>query len=152
MLIGLIADTHGLIRPPALKVFKGANLILHAGDIGEVSVLETLKKIAPVTAVRGNCDRGLWASQIPETQVVEAAGKFIYLLHQRKKIELDPIAAGFQAVICGHSHQPLIEKKPGVIFINPGSAGPRRFKLPVTVGLLRISGQDVEAEIVRIDS
>ena len=128
--IGLISDTHGLISQEAIIALQGVDLILHAGDIGKGSIIETLQEIAPVISVRGNCDKDKWALQFPETRVIKIEDVVIYLLHDQKRLDLDPVAAGFQVFVSGHSHQPLIEKKPGVIFINPGSAGPKRFKLP----------------------
>jgi putative phosphoesterase len=138
MIIGVIADTHGLPRPEVLELFKGVSLIIHAGDIGTPDVLTTLKEIAPVRAVRGNVDKGAWAEALPETEVVECNGSFIYLLHDLKTLDLDPSAAGMQVVISGHSHWPDEYRKNGVLYLNPGSAGPRRFKLPITAALLQI--------------
>jgi putative phosphoesterase len=138
MIIGVIADTHGLLRREVLELFTGVSLIIHAGDIGTPDVLTTLREIAPVRAVRGNVDKGAWADSLPETEVVEYNGSFIYLLHDLKTLDLDPSAAGIQVVISGHSHRPEESRKNGVLYLNPGSAGPRRFKLPVTAALLRI--------------
>jgi putative phosphoesterase len=138
MILGVIADTHGLLRPEVLELFRGVSLIIHAGDIGTPDVLSTLRKVAPVRAVRGNVDKGTWAKSLSETDVVECCGSFIYLLHDLKTLDLDPSAAGMQMVISGHSHRPNESRKNGVLYLNPGSAGPRRFKLPVTAALLRI--------------
>jgi putative phosphoesterase len=138
MIIGVIADTHGLLRREVLELFTGVSLIIHAGDIGTPDVLTTLREIAPVRAVRGNVDKGAWADSLPETEVVEYNGSFIYLLHDLKTLDLDPSAAGIQVVISGHSHRPEESRKNCVLYLNPGSAGPRRFKLPVTAALLRI--------------
>ena len=135
MIIGVIADTHGLLRPEVLELFKGVLLIIHAGDIGTPDVLSTLQKVAPVRAVRGNVDKGAWGMSLPETDVVECNGSFIYLLHDLKTLDLDPVAAGMQLVISGHSHRPDESRKNGVLYLNPGSAGPRRFKLPITAAL-----------------
>ena len=149
-IVGLISDTHGLLRPEAVKALAGADLILHAGDIGTSEVLEQLRSLGPVVAVRGNNDRGDWASAIPETEVTQVGSVCIYMLHDLNEIDVSPLAAGFQVVVSGHSHQPLIEKREGVLFVNPGSAGPRRFKLPVTVGHLRIAPDGLRAEIVAL--
>ena len=138
MIIGVIADTHGLLRPEVLELFREVALIIHAGDIGTPDVLSTLREVAPVRAVRGNVDKGAWAEALPETEVVECHDSFIYLLHDLKTLDLDPSAAGMQVVISGHSHQPAVSCKNGVLYLNPGSAGPKRFKLPITAALLRI--------------
>src|SRR5215510_13193224 len=136
-LVGVISDTHGLLRPEVLKAFKGVDLILHAGDIGDPEVLEKLRSLSDVVAVRGNNDRDTWAKKIPESRVVEIEQAQIYLLHDLKEMTLDPDTSGFQAVISGHSHKPSIQERHGVLFINPGSAGPRRFKLPISVARLK---------------
>jgi hypothetical protein len=149
-IVGVISDTHGLLRPEALKALRGCAHILHAGDIGDPEILETLRTIAPVTAVRGNVDRGAWARGVPENQVVEIDGVSIYMLHILADLDLKPEAAGFAAVIYGHSHKPSQEVTRGVLYFNPGSAGPRRFRLPVTVGKLTIERDLVCGEIVRI--
>jgi hypothetical protein len=138
MRIGLISDTHGLLRPEAVAALKGVDRILHAGDIGTPEILSALAAIAPVTAVRGNNDTGQWARRIAETEVVALQTVRVYMLHDLKQLDLDPAAKGFAAVIAGHSHKPKIEDRNGVLFVNPGSAGPRRFKLPVSVGYLDI--------------
>jgi hypothetical protein len=149
-IVGVISDTHDLLRPEALKALRGCAHILHAGDIGDPEILETLRTIAPVTAVRGNVDRGAWARGVPENQVVEIDGVSIYMLHILADLDLKPEAAGFAAVIYGHSHKPSQEVTRGVLYFNPGSAGPRRFRLPVTVGKLTIERDLVCGEIVRI--
>jgi putative phosphoesterase len=146
--VGVISDTHGLLRPEALAALRGADHILHAGDIGGPEVLAALRALAPLTVVRGNNDRGGWAAPLPHDTVVELAGASIYLLHDRAELELDPRAAGFAAVVCGHSHKPLAEERDGVLHFNPGSAGPRRFTLPITVGRFRIAGGRIAAEIL----
>lgn len=148
MIIGVISDTHGLLRPEALAALEGCNSIIHAGDIGAPEILTRLGQIAPVTAVRGNIDKAAWAKRIPETEVLEADGVSIYVLHRREDLDLNPEAARFSAVVCGHSHVPKSEIVRGVLYFNPGSAGPRRFRLPVTVGKLVVQGGKVEAEIV----
>ena len=136
--VGVISDTHGLLRPEAIAALAGVERIVHAGDIGDRAVLEALGRLAPVTAVRGNNDRGAWARHIPETEVLEIGGATLYVLHDLHELDLDPQAAGFAAVIAGHSHQPRQEERDGVLYFNPGSAGPRRFRLPVSVGRLAI--------------
>ena len=138
MMIGVIADTHGLLRPEVLELFRDVSLIIHAGDIGTPDVLDTLREVAPVHAVRGNVDKGAWGTSLPQTEVVECNGIFIYLLHDVNTLDLDPVAAGMQVVISGHSHRPGEARKNSVLYLNPGSAGPRRFKLPITAALLRI--------------
>jgi putative phosphoesterase len=137
-LIGVISDTHGLLRPEAIKALAGVELIIHAGDIGKPQILAALTRIAPVHAVRGNTDRGDWAADLPHTRVVEVGGILIYVLHELFTLDLDPAAAGFAAVIFGHSHSPHMERKDGVLYLNPGSAGPRRFTLPVSLALAQI--------------
>ena len=137
--IGLIADTHGLLRPEAVRALAGVSHIIHAGDIGGAEILQALRKIAPVYAVRGNNDKGPWAAAIPLCEALELEGVSIHVLHDLKEIDLDPKAAGFDVVVSGHSHKPTVTERDGVTFINPGSAGPRRFKLPVTVGYLDIT-------------
>ncbi|HEX3176965.1 MAG TPA: metallophosphoesterase family protein [Methylomirabilota bacterium] len=149
--IGVISDTHGLVRPQALTALAGAELIVHAGDIGGPEVLDALRAVAPVVAVRGNNDRGPWAAALPETDVVETGGRSLYVLHDVKALDLDPRAAGFAAVIAGHSHQPRIERRDGVLYLNPGSAGPRRFRLPIAVARLDVDANGIEAEIVALD-
>ena len=149
---GVISDTHGLLRPEVASALRGVDRILHAGDVGREQVLHELNRIAPVTAVRGNVDAGAWAGALPLTAEVEIDGVWIHMLHILDDLALDPVAAGFAAVIYGHSHTPSIERRNGVWFINPGSAGPRRFSLPATVARLRIADGDVEAEIVDLET
>ena len=132
-LIGLISDTHGLLRPEALRALKGSDLIIHAGDVGGPEILEELGRLAPVVAVKGNVDTDAWCSDLPETAVAETGSALIYVLHDVKALDLKPAAAGIAMVVSGHSHKPLSEENGGVHYINPGSAGPRRFSLPVTV-------------------
>ena len=150
ILIGVISDTHGLLRPEALASLRGSEHIIHAGDVGKPEILEQLGEIAPVTAVRGNIDKGTWALKLPETQVVELSGISIYVLHDLGRLDLKPQAAGFKVVISGHSHVPKQELRDGVLYFNPGSAGPRRFKLPITVGRIFIENGEVRGEIVTI--
>lgn len=138
-LIGLISDTHGLLRPKVAAALSGVCRILHAGDVGKPEVLDALSSIAPVTAVRGNVDQGQWTDTLPADAVVSVEGHGIYVMHNLNDIEIDPEAAGIAAVISGHTHQPLIESRGGVLYINPGSAGPRRFSLPISIGFLRLA-------------
>lgn len=135
-LIGLISDTHGLLREKAVQALQGAEMILHAGDVGDPEILDTLNSVAPVVAVKGNIDNGPWASALPNTEVVEAGPTTIYILHNLRELDLDPAAAGFQIVVSGHSHKPERKEKAGVLYINPGSAGPRRFDLPISLARL----------------
>jgi len=148
MIIGVISDTHGLLRPEAIEALRGSEHIIHAGDIGAPEIIPALEKIAPVSAIRGNVDRQPWTKKFPETEVVELAGVHIYLIHDLKALDLNPRAAGFVAVISGHSHQPKQEIKDGVLYFNPGSAGPRRFGLPVTVGRLEIVAGKIIGRII----
>ena len=145
--VGVISDTHGLLRPEALAALKGVTHIVHAGDIGSPDVLSALGRIAPVTAVRGNNDREAWANRIALTEVLEVANRRLYVLHDIADLDLDPAAAGFAVVVTGHSHKPTTATQDGVLFVNPGSAGPRRFKLPVTLGMLEVSRDGIHAEI-----
>jgi uncharacterized protein len=149
-IVGVISDTHGLLRPQALEALRGCDLILHAGDIGGRAIVKALGAIAPVVAVRGNIDRGEWAQTLPEWEVVEVSGVCIYMLHDVKDLNINPEAAGFQAVISGHSHKPTLKEHEGVLYINPGSAGPRRFKLPISVCRLRVTGNTVSGELVEL--
>jgi putative phosphoesterase len=148
--VGVISDTHGLLRPQALQALRGSDLILHAGDVGSREVLDALRTIAPTTAIRGNVDTAIWATALPATDVVSVAGVEIYMLHDRAALDLDPRAAGFAAVVFGHTHRPGAEVRNGVLFLNPGSAGPRRFSLPVTVARLTIAGGQLAHEIVEL--
>jgi putative phosphoesterase len=149
--IGVISDTHGLVRPEAVAALKGAEMLIHAGDIGKPEVLEALIAIAPVVAVRGNNDRGTWAATLPETAIVELGTLRLYVLHDVKTLTLDPVTAGFAAVIAGHSHQPRLEQRQGVLFLNPGSAGPRRFRLPIAVARLYVRAETLDAELIELD-
>jgi putative phosphoesterase len=150
IVIGVISDTHGLLRPEAIAALHKSQHIIHAGDIGAPEILDELARIAPLTAIRGNVDKGAWAGKLPETAVVEFGGVSIYILHDVGQLDLKPAAAGFQLVISGHSHVPRQEMRDRVLYFNPGSAGPRRFKLPVTVGRLIIERKKVRGEIVTI--
>jgi len=148
-LIGVISDTHGLVRPQAIEALKGVEMILHAGDVGKPEVLDALNEIAPVIAVRGNNDKGEWAESLGKWEVVEVGDVSIYMLHDVKEIEVSP-AGIFRVVISGHSHQPSVEERRGVLYVNPGSAGPRRFTLPVSVAHLSVVGEKVEAKIIEL--
>jgi putative phosphoesterase len=148
--VGVISDTHGLLRPEALAALQGSDCIIHAGDVGDPDILVQLAKIAPVTAVRGNVDREKWARHLPATNVLEVGAAAIYVLHDVGRLDLDPGSARFAAVIFGHSHRPSQEMRNGVLFFNPGAAGPRRFSLPVTVGRLRIANSKLSVEIVTL--
>jgi putative phosphoesterase len=138
MIVGVISDTHGLLRPEAVEFLRGSEHIIHAGDIGSPEIVAALEKIAPVTAIRGNIDTQPWARRFAETEVVELAGLHIYVIHDVNALDLNPKAAGFAAVISGHSHKPAQATKDGVLYFNPGSAGPRRFSLPISIGKLEI--------------
>jgi hypothetical protein len=149
MKIGVVSDTHGLLRPEVIPALAGVEHILHLGDVGDPAILESLAKVAPVTAIRGNVDRSGACSRLPETEVVLFEGRYIYMLHDVHTLHLDPAAAKFSAVLYGHSHQPGIRRHKGVLYFNPGSCGPRRFELPVTIGMLTLEGAaDPEAQIV----
>jgi uncharacterized protein len=148
--VGLISDTHGLLRPQALAALQGSDHIVHAGDIGKREILEALAKLAPVTAVRGNNDEDAWAAACPDSEILQIGAVSIYVLHDRKALNIDPRAAGHDVVVAGHSHKPAIEERDGVLYINPGSAGPRRFKLPVTVGELIVYDGKVSARIIEL--
>jgi putative phosphoesterase len=147
-LVGVISDTHGLLRPAAAEALKGVEMILHAGDVGGPHVLEALADIAPVVAVRGNNDRGEWAEALPLRQVVSAGAVRLLMLHDLKELDVNPASEGFGVVISGHSHKPSAVEREGVLYLNPGSAGPRRFRLPVTLARLRIRGGAASAELV----
>jgi putative phosphoesterase len=147
--IGLISDTHGLLRPEALDGLKGSDLIIHAGDVGKPEIIDQLRAIAPVIAVRGNVDNGDWAAMLPTTAVVKAGNHSIYVLHDLTQMDLNPAAAGFNIVISGHSHKPGHFERDGILYINPGSAGPRRFQLPITIARLRL--QDASPTVEYVD-
>jgi uncharacterized protein len=152
VIVGVISDTHGLLRPEAVELLRGSEHIIHAGDIGAQEIIPELRKIAPVTAIRGNVDTQAWARGFSETEVVELGGLHIYVIHDANAIDLNPKAAGFAAVISGHSHQPKQEMKNGVLYFNPGSAGPRRFKLPISVGRLVVADGNLTSKILEISS
>lgn len=152
MKIGVISDTHGFLRPEALEALRGVEHILHAGDVGDPAILDQLRRLAPLTAIRGNIDRSGPCANLPETELIELGGKSIYMLHDVHNLDLNPFAAGIQVVISGHSHKPRIEHKKGVLYFNPGSAGPQRFSLPVSVGFLEIVGNKIAPYLQDLDS
>jgi uncharacterized protein len=150
IVVGVISDTHGLLRPEAISALRGADMIIHAGDVGNPEVIEELRSVAPTFVVRGNIDKGRWADVLPMTAVVEVGGGLFYVLHEISQLDFDPAAAGFAAVVFGHSHAPSIEIREGVLFLNPGSAGPRRFKLPVAVARVGVAGRQLHPEILKL--
>ena len=149
--LGVISDTHGLLRPQAVEALRGSDMIVHAGDVGSPEVLRGLEALAPVLAVRGNNDRGPWAQHLPLTESLELGRASIYVLHDLHELDLDPRVAGFSVVIAGHSHQPRCEQRDGVLFFNPGSAGPRRFRLPISVGKIVIEGARVTGQLETLE-
>jgi hypothetical protein len=149
-IIGILSDTHNLLRPEAVNALKGSEIIIHAGDIGSPEVINRLKNIAPVYAVRGNTDSSFPEGTLPTTDLIEISKKYLYVIHNMDEIDVDPVAAGFNAVISGHSHKSNIEYKNGVLFINPGSAGPRRFSLPVTLASLQIVGDSISCDVIEL--
>ncbi|HTN73451.1 MAG TPA: metallophosphoesterase family protein [Methylomirabilota bacterium] len=148
--IGLISDTHGLVRPEALEALRDSDLLIHAGDIGKPDVLAALKRIAPLIAIRGNIDTAPWAKRLTETKRMTVGTIKLYIIHNLKELEFNPAARGFRLVISGHSHKPLIATRDNVLFVNPGSAGPRRFKLPISVARLFVQGDTFDAEIIEL--
>ena len=147
---GVISDTHGLLRPQVMTLFRGSGILFHAGDIGNLQVVQDLRSIARVVAVRGNNDKGRWAKKFPLRETVEFAGVRFYVIHDLKELDLNPSAADFQVVISGHSHRPLIERRQGVLFVNPGSAGPRRFTFPISVARVTLTRAGVAARILEV--
>jgi uncharacterized protein len=147
-IIGVISDTHGLLRPEAVAALRGSDLIIHAGDVGTPEIIDELEKTAPIFTVRGNVDRGSWAVRLPATELVNVGGLSLFVLHDIAELDRDPAAAGFAAVVYGHSHVPKIERRDGVLYLNPGSAGPRRFDLPVSVGRLSMANGKLRSELV----
>ena len=147
-LVGVISDTHGLVRPEAIEALQGVSLIIHAGDVGTPEVLAKLRLVAPVVAVRGNTDQDYWARELPLREVVEIGAVSFYVLHNVNELDLDPVVSGFSAVISGHSHQPLIDRRNGVLFLNPGSAGTRRLKLHPSVAVLTVKEKSINAGII----
>jgi len=149
--VGVISDTHGLLRPAALRALRGSDVIVHAGDVGDAKVLDGLCELAPTFAVRGNNDTGAWAAKLPRTTRLEVGSIGLFVLHELPRLDLDPAAAHIDIVVSGHSHRPSVARRDGVVYVNPGSAGPRRFTLPVSVALLRITGRRVRARIVELE-
>ena len=152
IVVGVISDTHGLLRPEALIALRGADLIIHAGDVGNPEIIGELRRLAPTFVVRGNIDKASWADALPMTEVVEVGGRLFYVLHDISQLDLDPAAAGFAAVVFGHSHVPSVETRDGVLFLNPGSAGPRRFKLPIAVARVGVSRERLHPEILTLQA
>lgn len=150
--IGVISDTHGLLRPEAVEALRGSHHIIHAGDVGDPQIITDLESIAPLTVVRGNIDTSAWSRKVPDTNVLEVGGISLFVLHKVDDLDLNPLTAGFAAVIFGHSHQPLIEWRKGVLFFNPGSAGPRRFRLPISVGKIVIESGKLKPEIIELQA
>jgi uncharacterized protein len=148
--VGVISDTHGVVRPEAIEALRGSEWIIHAGDVGDPDVLERLRAIAPTVAVRGNVDNGPWAQTLPVSEVVSVGDVLLYVLHRLEDLDLDPKTAGFAAVIYGHSHQPSSETRDGILFLNPGSAGPRRFRLPVAIAKIRVVGTNLSPEFIHL--
>jgi putative phosphoesterase len=146
--VGLISDTHGLLRSDARAFLIGCDYILHGGDIGAPRILDELAAIAPLIAVRGNNDTEPWAARLPVTEMIRVGNVFVYVIHNLAELDIDPGAAGVRVVVSGHSHKPMIEERDGVVYVNPGSAGPRRFKLPISVGEIMVSGSAVTAQLV----
>ena len=148
--VGVISDTHGLLRPEAIEALTGSDVVVHAGDVGGMDILVQLRAIAPTFAVRGNVDTGTWAKSLPMTEVVEVGQLQLYVLHDLATLDLDPRAAGFAAVISGHSHRPGAEMRHGVLYLNPGSIGPRRFTLPIAMARLRVAGERLSHEMIEL--
>jgi putative phosphoesterase len=148
--VGVISDTHGLLRPEARTFLVGCDYIVHGGDVGNSEILDELAVIAPLTAVRGNNDTGPWAARLPATELIRVGNVFVYVIHNLAELDIDPSAAGIRVIVSGHSHKPMVEERDGVLYVNPGSSGPRRFKLPISVGEIIVSGSAVKARIVDI--
>jgi uncharacterized protein len=149
-IVGIISDTHGLLRLEATTVLEGVDQIVHAGDIGQPEIIDALRKIAPVSAIRGNVDRGGWAGEFSATEIVEVEEVSLYVLHDREELDFDPAAAGFRVVISGHTHVPKVEERQGVVYLNPGSAGPRRFQLPISIARMRVGEGEPGRDLHRI--
>lgn len=150
MRVALLSDTHGLMRAEARAFAVGCDYIIHGGDIGSAEILDELAAMAPLIAVRGNNDRQLWAAHLPETEMIRVGGAFVYVIHDLSQLDIEPRTAGVQVIVSGHSHKPLVEKRDGILYVNPGSCGPRRFKLPISVGELIVEGTQVSARIVEL--
>ena len=152
MITGVVSDTHGLLRPEVVHFLAGVDLILHAGDVGKPGIIDDLMDLAPVIAIRGNVDRDDWATTLPPTEVVELENFLVYMIHDLGDLDIDPVVAGIDAVIIGHSHMPKADYCDGVLYLNPGSAGPRRFRLPVSVALLRVDGTTIVPELLELSA
>jgi hypothetical protein len=150
--VGLLSDTHGLLRPEARAFAGGCDYIIHGGDIGSAAILEQLSAMAPLIAVKGNNDRQSWAARLPQTETIRVGGVFIYVIHDLSQLDIEPHAAGVQVIVSGHSHKPLIEQRHGILYINPGSCGPRRFRLPISVGEMLVEGTKVKVRTLEFDS
>jgi uncharacterized protein len=148
--VGLVSDTHGLLRPEARAFLAGSDYIIHGGDIGTVEILDELAALAPLVAVRGNNDNQAWAVGLPQTELIRVGGTFVYVIHDISELDLEPLSAKIGVIVSGHSHKPMIERREGVLYVNPGSCGPRRFKLPVSVGELIVEGAAVKARTVKL--
>ena len=146
--VGLVSDTHGLLRPEARTFLLGCDYIIHGGDVGDVKILDELAVIAPLIAVRGNNDTEPWAARLPVTELIRVGNVFVYVIHNLAELDIDPGVAGIRVIVSGHSHKPMIEERDGVLYVNPGSSGPRRFKLPISVGEIMVSGSAVRARLV----
>jgi uncharacterized protein len=151
IIVGVISDTHGLLRPEAIKSLRGSHMIIHAGDVGNPGIIDQLRDIAPSFVVRGNIDKAEWAARLPTTELVPVGRHQFFVLHEISTLDVDPVAAGFAAVVFGHSHRPSVETRDEVLFLNPGSAGPRRFNLPVSVARIRVSGRWIRPEIIKLE-
>jgi uncharacterized protein len=150
--VALLSDTHGLMRPEARAFAAGCDYIIHGGDIGSLQILDDLAALAPVIVVRGNNDTQAWAAHLPETEMIRVGGAFVYVIHDISRLDIEPHAAGVQVVVSGHSHQPLVERRDGTLYVNPGSCGPRRFKLPISVGELIVEGTEVSARTIELSA
>jgi uncharacterized protein len=148
--VALLSDTHGLMRPEARAFAAGCDYIIHGGDIGSAEILDELAAMAPLIAVRGNNDKQAWAAHLPETEMIRVGGAFVYVIHDVSQLDIEPHAAGVQVIVSGHSHKPLVEQRNGILYVNPGSCGPRRFKLPISVGELMVNGAEVRARIIEL--
>jgi putative phosphoesterase len=148
--VGLISDTHGLLRPEARAFARDCDYLIHGGDIGSAAILDQLSALAPLTAVKGNNDRQAWAAHLPQTELIRVGGVFIYIIHDISELDIEPLAAGAQVIVSGHSHKPSIEFRDGILYVNPGSCGPRRFNLPLSVGEIRVEGTKVRARTIEL--
>ena len=150
MRVGLLADTHGLLRPEARAFLIGADYIVHGGDVGGADILDELAALAPLIAVRGNNDKGAWAARLEESELIRVGNVFLYVIHDLEELDIDPGAAGVSVIVSGHSHKPRIEERAGILYVNPGSCGPRRFRLPVSIGEIIVSGDSIEARTIEL--